>query len=67
MTKLVYTRRKEHKKNVEHCKVGSNIANNGWKNNRKIDFNNGKIIDKGNFRHHGTLHAQKNSENNSRH
>ncbi len=57
------TRRKEHVRNVELCKSGSNIASHAWTNNHKIDFN-GKIIDKGTFDteerlSHVTLHAQK--------
>ena len=59
------TRRKEHKRNVEHNKIGSNIANHAQTNNHNIDFKNGKIIDKGattsteGHSNHGTLHAQK--------
>ncbi len=65
------TRRKEHVRNVELCKSGSNIASHAWTNNHKIDFN-GKIIDKGNFRHRRTLESwhtacTKNSDNNSKH
>ena len=40
------TRRKEHKRNVEHNKIGSKA--HAWANNHNIDFKNGKIIDKGN-------------------
>ena len=66
------TRRKEHKRNVQHNKIGSNIANHAWTNNHSIDFNNGKIIDKGNYRHRRTLESwhtacTKNSDNNSKH
>ncbi len=65
------TRRKEHVRNVELCKSGSNIASHASTNNHKIDFN-GKIIDKGNFRHRRTLESwhtacTKNSDNNSKH
>ena len=65
-------RRKEHKRNVQHNKIGSNIANHAWTNNHSIDFNNGKIIDKGNYRLRRTLESwdnacTKNSDNNSKH
>ena len=50
------TRRKEHVRNVELCKSGSNIASHAWTNNHKIDFN-WKIIDRGNFRHRRTLES----------
>ena len=43
------TRRREHERNVEKYKSGSNIANHAWKNDRTIDFVTGKIIDKGNY------------------
>ena len=43
------TRRREYERNVEKYKnSGSNIANHAWKNDRRLDFVNGKIIDKGN-------------------
>lgn len=66
------TRRKEHKRNVEQCKRGSNIANHAWANDHRIDFKNGKIIDKGNYRHRTILESwhtaiTKNSDNNSKH
>ena len=41
------TRRKEHKRNVQHNKIGSNIANHAWTNNHSIDFKN--------YRHRRTL------------
>ena len=71
--KIFNTRRKGHKRNVEHCKkTSSNIANHAWTNNHQIDFNNGKIIDRGNYRHRRTLESwhtacTKNSDNNSKH
>ena len=66
------TRRKKHKRNVEHNKIGSNIANRAWANNHNIDFKNGKIIDKGNYRQSKKLKSwhtacTKNSDNNSKH
>ena len=65
-------RRKEHKRNVQYNNIGSNIANHAWTNNHSIDFNTGKIIDKGNYRHRRTLESwhtacTKNSDNNSKH
>ena len=66
------TRRKEHKRNVQHNKICSNIATNAWINNHSIDFNNGKIIDKGNYRHRRIFESwhtacTKNSDNNLKH
>ena len=51
------TRKREHERNVEKYKSGSNIANHAWKNDHRIDFVNGKIIDKGNYRHRSTLES----------
>ena len=45
------TRKKEHVRNVKQFKDGSNIAKHAWSNDHKIDFENSKIIDKGNYRH----------------
>jgi hypothetical protein len=42
---------KKNVKNVEKHKAGSNIANHAWSYDHKIDFDNGKIIDKANYRH----------------
>ena len=44
------TRKKEHIRSVKNCKKGSNIAKHAWDLNHRIDFNNGKIIDSGNYR-----------------
>ena len=44
------TRKKEHIQNVKMCKTGSNISVHAWGNNHSIDFNNARVIDKGNFR-----------------
>jgi hypothetical protein len=51
------TRRKEHRRNVELYKSGSNIANHAWTNNHRIDFNSRKIIDKSNYQHRETLES----------
>ena len=66
------TRREERKRNVKHNKIGLNIANHAWANNHNIDFKNGKMTDKGNYRHRKTLESwhtacTKNSDNNSKH
>jgi hypothetical protein len=66
------TRQKEHRRNVELYKSGSNIANHAGTNHHRIDFNSGKIIDKGNYQHRETLESwqtacTKNSDNNSKH
>ncbi len=66
------TRKKEHMKNVEKHKAGSNIANHAWSFDHKIDFQNCKIIDKANYRHRATLESwhtvlTTNADNNSKH
>ena len=44
------TRKKEHIRNVKSCEKGSNIAKHAWDHDHKIDFENGKVIDSGNYR-----------------
>ena len=44
------TRKKEHSRNVKSCEKGSNRAKHAWDHDRKIDFENGKVIDSGNNR-----------------
>jgi hypothetical protein len=66
------SQKKEHVKNVEKHKAGSNIANHAWSYDHKIDFDNGKIIDKANYRHRATLESwhtalTANADNNSKH
>ena len=66
------TRQKEHIRNVKFDKSGSNIANHTWANDHKIDFDGGKIIDRGTHRHRQTLKSwdtarTKGSDNNSKH
>ena len=51
---------------------GSNIANHAWANDHRIDFKDGKVIDKGSFRHRSTLESwhtacTKNADNNLKH
>ena len=56
-TGRAFITRKEHKRNVKKCKSGSNIVNHAWANDHRIDFKNGKVIDKGSYRHRSTLES----------
>ncbi len=47
-------RKNEHKRNVEQCKSGSNIAKHAWTQEHKINFNTCKILDKATYRHRAT-------------
>ena len=65
------TRKKEHIRNVTNYAPGSNIASHAWNNGHKIGFDNGKIIDKGNYRTRKTLESwhteiSKDADNNSK-
>ena len=51
------TRKKEHIRSVKNCKKGSNIARHAWDLDHRIDFNNGKVIDSGNYRTRKTLES----------
>ena len=51
------TRKKEHIRNVKLRKTGPNIAAHAWRNNHSIDFNNARVIDKGNFRIRKTVES----------
>ena len=42
--------KKEYIRNVKKHNKGSNIANHARTNDHVIDFENGKVVDKGNFR-----------------
>ncbi len=69
---LTQGERNTYIKNVELDKSGSNIANHAWANDHKINFDGGKIIDKGTYRHRQTLESwhtacTKGSDNNSKH
>ena len=44
------TRKKEHIKNIKQNIAGSNIASHSWINDHIINFEDGKVIDKGNYR-----------------
>ena len=53
------------------CKKGSNIAKHAWYYDQKIDFENGKVVDSGNYRTRKTLESWHtatitNSDNNSK-
>ena len=41
--------------NVKLHKPGSNIANHGWSNNHRINFEESKIVDQGNYRSRKSL------------
>ena len=51
------TRKKEHIRNVKNHKKGSNIAKHAWDMDHIIDFENGKVIDIGNYRTRKTLES----------
>ena len=51
------TRKKEHIRSVKNCKKGSNIGKHAWDLDHRIDFNNGKVIDSGNYRTRKTLES----------
>ncbi len=48
--KAFETRKKEHVRNEKNYRDSSNIASHAWENGHKVDFENGEIIDEGNFR-----------------
>ena len=63
------TRKSEHVRNVKQHKDGSNIAKHSWDHDHIINFDNGKVIDKGKFRSRLTLESwhtakDKNADNN---
>ena len=51
------TRKKEHIRNVRFDKKRSNIPNHTWCFNHRINFDNGHIIDKGNYHLYNTLES----------
>ena len=51
------TRKYNRIKNVKNCKKGSNIFNHAWDYDHIIDFENGKVIDSGNYRTRKTLES----------
>ena len=63
-------REKRNIRSVKNCKEGSSIAKHAWDPDHRIDFNNGKVIDSGNYRIRKTLESWHtavitNSDNNS--
>ena len=65
------TRKKEHIRNVKNYAQGSNIANHSWKHGHAIDFENHRIIDKGDYRIRKSLESwhtatRENADNNAR-
>jgi hypothetical protein len=48
------TRKKEHKRNVQQRKSGSNIAKHAWTQDHKINFDECKILDKAIYGHRAT-------------
>ena len=66
------TRKKEHKRNVEHYKPGSNISKHAWTHDHKINFDDCEILEKATYRHKTTLEClytaiTPNSDNNAQH
>ena len=55
--RCLHTRKKEHIRNVKYCNKGSNVANHAWMNDHQIDFENARVIDKGNYRVRKTLES----------
>ena len=49
------TRKKEHERNVEQLKSGSNLAKHAWTQGHKINFDECEILDKAAYRHRKTL------------
>ena len=65
------TRKKEHMENVKNYAKESNIANHSWELGHPIDFENSRVIDKGDYRTRKTLESwhtaiRKNADNNAR-
>ena len=44
------TRKNEHIRNVKQNTAGSNIAKHSWANDHTINFEDGQVIDRGNYR-----------------
>ena len=42
---FLMTRKSDHLKNVEHCKMGSNVAKHTWTHDHVIDFKNSHTQD----------------------
>ena len=53
----LHTRKKEHIRNANVFKSGSNIASHAWLEGHTIDFENAGVIDRGNLRVRKTLES----------
>ena len=51
------TRKNEHIRNVKQNTGGSNIAKHSWTNGHIINFEDGQVIDRGNYRTRKTLES----------
>ena len=51
------TRKNEHIRNVKQNTAGSNIAKHSWANDHAINFEDGQVIDRGNYRTRKTLES----------
>ncbi len=57
MGRCLHTRKKEHIRNTKVFKNGSNIASHAWFEGHTIDFENARVIDRGNSRVRKTLES----------
>ena len=55
--RCLHTRKKEHIRNTKVFKNGSNIASHAWLEGHTIDFENARVIDRGNSRVRKTLES----------
>ena len=55
--RCLHTRKKEHIRNSKVFKNGSNIASHAWLEGHTIDFENARVIDRGNSRVRKTLES----------
>ena len=51
------TRKNEHIRNVKQNTVGSNIAKHSWTKDHVINFEDGQVIDRGDYRTRKTLES----------
>ena len=56
-TTCFQTRKKEYQRNLKNYTKGSNATNHVWQNSNSIDFDNVRVIDKGNYRVRKTLES----------
>ena len=55
--RCLHTRKKEHIRNTKDLKSGSNIASHAWLEGHTIDFENTRVIDRGNSHVRKTLES----------